>query len=294
MTYKLSVFSSLLLLGVIVDPGAILAQGGFTVAPDGPPPATIQVVPLEEATVQGSTKPGRTRVQTTRQLPGVVRYQQHDKIAARLSQHVVQIRVMPKRPKYIRSMGDPAHYGAATLVAQKDQEPVLITGEYFVRNAESLELMLGSTRCTTNVVEKKPQLGLAVLSIPPECKLNLKPAPLSTGAPTPNLYALTFDQRGVPTVRPAQIGPRGNKELAFYHQASPSLGGGHPIFDQEGNLRGLYALQLPQHKHVGFLIPHGPIEKLLSPPEERKTNAPLNLDIQGGRRIQNPTRKPSP
>lgn len=217
------------------------------------------------------------------QLPGPTAYRDPAQRAQALSGAVLRLRATPPRQPWITTVGDPALYGAATLV-QTPEGPALLTGEFFVRGQETLELLYQGRALPTRVLRADRALGLALLELPEALAGALTPAPvrdkplLSWEQP----WALVFDRQGAASAVAVRFqGRPKQEELSFYMSALPTLGEGHPIFDDKGALVGLFALRVPGEP-LGYALMTEVLARFFAPSPEPGSPQPLNLEVLGG------------
>jgi hypothetical protein len=222
------------------------------------------------------------------ELPGPTPYRDPTQHARALATHALRLRVTPKPQPYITTLGDPSIYGAATLILPPGRDAAaLVTGEFFVRDAATIEILWQGRALPTAALRADQQLGLAELALPDEIAARLAPAPLRD---TPlltwdRLFVLLFDKDGVPLVAPVLLhGPGEPEELSFYTAASPTVGEGHPIFDQRGAVVGIFALRLPVENKPGYALLTAPLARFLDPAAPAPGQQPLPFEVLGGAR----------
>jgi hypothetical protein len=66
--------------------------------------------------------------------------------------------------------------------------------------------------------------------------------------------------------------------------ALPVLGEGHPIFDDQGALVGLFALRLPGEQVMGYALMTDVLARFFKPATTERQADPFKLEVLGGGR----------
>ncbi len=225
---------------------------------------------------------------TPDQLPTIKTWKDPKQHALELQKHVLRVRVTPKKDPYITTLGDPSLYGIVTMIQdEKTEDPALITGEFFVRDAQKIEILLPELGWQTATIARADRnLGLAQLTladpIPEQIRpkaANVRNTPLVTWD---TLHTLTFDLKGLPLVRPVTLQGPGAEGMAFYMGASPGLGEGHPIFDDRGMCLGLYAIRAIEKPGLGYALMSQALLDFLKAEPTQTTQDDLRIEVLGG------------
>lgn len=216
-------------------------------------------------------------------LPTVPTWVAPEARRAQLSRSVVQVEVTMPRQPHVTTFGDDGPRGAAVYVIGPKPEsgPILLTAEFLVRGAESVRLNTPSGTYPTRVVRSDARVGFAQLEVPKALEGKLKPAPLTASDLVPHRGFSVADRH---LVEVSVVG-RGEDQLAFYWAATPSLPGGHAVFDARGDVVGLYAVQALEHPGKGFAIFGAALAGFVTPEEEAPAVVvePIELRGVGGR-----------
>ncbi len=246
---------------------------------------------------------------------GLQGYKDPAERTAILAKSTVFVRVTPQLSPYHVAIDDGAIYGAATLVlplpapVQNNNnggipgtnptrnadtpppKPVLLTTEFFVRNAQTIEIFHRGKRYRVEVEHADRDLGFASLKAPPELLEQLTALSVHTQkkAPLGSLYTLVFDVERRPGVREVSLGLQGEGALAFYRAATPVVSNGYPIVTRSGAIYGMFALRFADRPHQGFALMSEHVRNFLtpksSPTREEET---IQLQVEGAGQVRSP------
>ncbi len=208
--------------------------------------------------------------------------QDSKKRSAQVNRSVVRVKVTPHIPRHIRPIGDPAAYGAATLIQAEDGRELLITSEFLIRDAHKIELFAGDRSWPTQVLRADLHQGLALLSLPQELVTELTAVPLAVELkPGQKLFTAAHDARGETLVYPATLGPQGDGALGYYRQASPALTNGYPLMTLDGRLYGIFTFRPANDPSLGLAITAQKIVAFLDPKAEAEEPGDLKIEVLG-------------